>query len=671
MGKKRKITAVLKFFGLPQSKRVSFKVADTSKKNKSLPNAETIPYDAIEPREQFNDEFDISLNSTQGRPRIFTPEQTYNYKSAWKRYQKGLELVEKELVLKDPQDPNKYKAVSPNSPKGYWEIEKKSTPPPRECAALHAQLIIKYTGYYFPAQYGSFEVEDKLPISNLTYIKNPTNDEDENALYYQTRTDIIPFPVKDIQVESFTTRPLGYFPIVLGREYNQVNAAFFVKLKVINLNDTEDFYLFGGIAPNNLVFANVQYLELESATIDFYKGKPIYPTIESTCDIYQYIYDEMGTPIDVDFNFPTPRMPLDPGTFVAGTSGDNEVIQKYNTTYDDGLALDATAEVTDQINDKYFIAQRYADREKVTFDLFSDAGGPFHLYPTAFMQFPLLVAPERFTIQYSESVYLIDVNNGFAKVVKIKALFRVSDLYLNDYAVAYLGDGTITEDGEYEDEREISFFSSSFTSPQQLIEKRLDNRLGLTVQPPDFTDDAVHQIEAAGTIELIGLKYYLVNPYSQTYPINSYADFTGVVESVTPYPYSVCIPIDYEEEPPEEPEEPPNEEDGESEWQCNCPDSSKKRELNPNNTSSNEPAEEDWTNSDAGAQDGECKHIWAVKILRGEVAPEDIPTDMPIEEDKEIDNFGDEQPKIIFSSNSGFGKWRPEKQKRRSGDKFL
>jgi hypothetical protein len=60
-------------------------------------------------------------------------------------------------------------------------------------------------------------------------------------------------------------------------------------------------------------------------------------------------------------------------------------------------------------------------------------------------------------------------------------------------------------------------------------------------------------------------------------------------------------------------------------FSCNCPDASKKK----NQFYDGVPQiVSDWSSSDSGAQNGECKHVWAVKIIMGLVKEGDVPSDI-------------------------------------------
>jgi hypothetical protein len=76
-------------------------------------------------------------------------------------------------------------------------------------------------------------------------------------------------------------------------------------------------------------------------------------------------------------------------------------------------------------------------------------------------------------------------------------------------------------------------------------------------------------------------------------------------------------------------------------YSCTCPDFTKSRSALVDSSYSSEQVDADWTTSNAGA-DGDCKHIWATKLIRGEV--ESVPTDVPL-------------PVPKPSKNNPFGKW--------------
>lgn len=90
-------------------------------------------------------------------------------------------------------------------------------------------------------------------------------------------------------------------------------------------------------------------------------------------------------------------------------------------------------------------------------------------------------------------------------------------------------------------------------------------------------------------------------------------------------------------------------------FSCSCPDAIKKRTFNLKESSP--PLVFDWSSSNAGAQDGVCKHIWAVRILLGLVKKEDIPTDVPIE----IENLEDNRDFEQWQSGYGGHAFTPTK----------
>jgi hypothetical protein len=81
-------------------------------------------------------------------------------------------------------------------------------------------------------------------------------------------------------------------------------------------------------------------------------------------------------------------------------------------------------------------------------------------------------------------------------------------------------------------------------------------------------------------------------------------------------------------------------------FKCNCPDASKRTVAGYRgkviiNT--------DWSGSNAGAQNGECKHVWAVKRFLNII--KEIPTDIPIQYQQE-DRIDD---RARYSSNANYG----------------
>jgi hypothetical protein len=69
-------------------------------------------------------------------------------------------------------------------------------------------------------------------------------------------------------------------------------------------------------------------------------------------------------------------------------------------------------------------------------------------------------------------------------------------------------------------------------------------------------------------------------------------------------------------------------------YRCNCQDSAKNRDA-ANKIINFVPFESGWENSEGGAILGQCKHILAARIIRGELKKGDIPTDLEFEFEKE------------------------------------
>lgn len=65
-------------------------------------------------------------------------------------------------------------------------------------------------------------------------------------------------------------------------------------------------------------------------------------------------------------------------------------------------------------------------------------------------------------------------------------------------------------------------------------------------------------------------------------------------------------------------------------FKCNCPDAVKSKSFVLNKAGYSYEFSQDWSDSNAGAQDGECKHVWAIKIQLGLISKDDIPNDVPI-----------------------------------------
>lgn len=70
-------------------------------------------------------------------------------------------------------------------------------------------------------------------------------------------------------------------------------------------------------------------------------------------------------------------------------------------------------------------------------------------------------------------------------------------------------------------------------------------------------------------------------------------------------------------------------------YRCNCPDASKNRDA-ANKIINFVPFKSDWEDSEGGAILGQCKHILATRIIRGELKKGDIPTDLPFDFDEEV-----------------------------------
>ena len=77
---------------------------------------------------------------------------------------------------------------------------------------------------------------------------------------------------------------------------------------------------------------------------------------------------------------------------------------------------------------------------------------------------------------------------------------------------------------------------------------------------------------------------------------------------------------------------------------CNCPDAAKSKSFVLNKAGFSYEFNQDWGDSNAGAQNGECKHVWAIKIQLGLVGKDEIPNDVPID----IDEYGNDSESELY-----------------------
>lgn len=87
-------------------------------------------------------------------------------------------------------------------------------------------------------------------------------------------------------------------------------------------------------------------------------------------------------------------------------------------------------------------------------------------------------------------------------------------------------------------------------------------------------------------------------------------------------------------------------------YRCTCPDSSRNREAMDKITNW-QPFTSDWSDTDGGAILGQCKHILATRIIRGELKKGDIPTDLPFEFEEEVEEKERYQRGVAGHSFSG------------------
>lgn len=439
------------FFSLPQSSKVSFKVKKTTSNNQ--PANSQYPDDSIKPRGDYEDTFLLD-ESIEGRPRIFSPEQTYNYKSAWKRYQKGMELVQREQVLEDPGDSDKYKCVSPKAPKGYWEITKKNTDPPDppDCIPINLEWTT-------------------ISIGNVNPTLTPT-------VFYSANSKV------GVLTQNFVDL---FFPDQADDDL------------------TESF-----------TFAQ------RSEWFRYIEGSEITASVSGL--------------INIEWGVNTPQ-----------NSSDNIFFVAYL---------------------KFFTTQGYEEILEVNSFLFD----------TNPQQ------PENGSVQV-----IYDLPRSISFEIEMQA---IPEIYPGEYLYIEIG------------------VTTNVNIPPESIEQ-------------------TYQARASTKIE------------------NNY-----------------CSVDDGDDDGDGD------EEDNNNEWECNCPDSSKKKDPNPRSTNSNNETPEGWTDSDAGAQNGECKHIWAVRILREEVSLSEIPKDMPISEifpDSSNDgkNGASGQPRVIGGQGGiGFDNWNHNQRRK-------
>ena len=66
---------------------------------------------------------------------------------------------------------------------------------------------------------------------------------------------------------------------------------------------------------------------------------------------------------------------------------------------------------------------------------------------------------------------------------------------------------------------------------------------------------------------------------------------------------------------------------------CNCPDAVQQQSFLINSPYESQMETRSWSDSDAGVDNEKtfCKHVYAVRLLRGELPKSEIPTDIPIE----------------------------------------
>jgi hypothetical protein len=92
---------------------------------------------------------------------------------------------------------------------------------------------------------------------------------------------------------------------------------------------------------------------------------------------------------------------------------------------------------------------------------------------------------------------------------------------------------------------------------------------------------------------------------------------------------------------------------------CSCPDFTKQQSFLLNSTFESHLETRNWSDSGAGVDEGQyCKHIWAVKLMRGEVSKSEIPTDIPLAPtERESEVVSKERYKQGYGGNDFSGGW--------------
>lgn len=102
---------------------------------------------------------------------------------------------------------------------------------------------------------------------------------------------------------------------------------------------------------------------------------------------------------------------------------------------------------------------------------------------------------------------------------------------------------------------------------------------------------------------------------------------------------------------------------------CNCPDALKQQSFLINSPYESHSETRNWGDSGAGVDNETtfCKHVYAVRLLRGELPKSEIPTDIPLEHSqKEREALDQERYQQGYGGHDFSGSWgiaQPRKYK--------
>ncbi|MFN6460854.1 MAG: hypothetical protein RMZ41_003275 [Nostoc sp. DedVER02] len=582
---------VPRFFSLPQSSRISFKVPNRNSRRQKLKDGNSIPDDAIPPRHEYKDSFETSK---AGLPKIYTPEQIYNYKSQWKRYEKGMNLVESGDVIKGNDD-SSYKILSSKAPKGYWEVTKKHNDK-GVCLSENVFVMLSASGRAYdnnseettiintPEDPAQTQINNKdfesAALISAEYYSSEDNGKAVSVSRNATRT------LSSVELLTDSKNGFGGRAAITATIYTRGTAANKARLKV------------------RITYSGVGYV----ASLSGVTG-----TIVS------------GNEYEIDNR-----------TF-RGPTNISFVVQADSSTTQDTEVV-ATLEILEccLINSLPETTPWYS-------------------------QFPLpaaLSSADSYNLATQENTSLASYSYTYTNIFS-------GNLYLSFGGSPYIADtlakvrifGSLTT-AQGSINAQIRIYNSNgdqATLNQTLPHGNFDFNLSVIPSYPQDRNISMEIILSFSTYD--GEAVDPANA-SLSFQIESSVFLEKGIGDTCKYPDGSDGSDD-------------NGEDGgnggndgnANNYECDCPDSSKKKYLNSKDTSGNENLSDDWTDSDAGAQNRQCKHIWAVRILRKEV--DRIPFDMPIETEGFSGNQSNE-PRIIGQQGGlEFDNWNPNKQRRR------